>query len=93
MVGWWCWGLAFRVEVAPRRGLCVAGQHHGGPCVPCWDDITVGLACGKSVSWADLAHSDRVAVVVDLHVAKMEAATGLCGVKQRQWQGIVRLEG
>ncbi len=76
----------------------MAGLVHRGlalwwPCMPCWDSIMAGLACGELVLWVDLAHSDRVAVVVDLHVAKMEAAIGLCGVKQRQWQGIVRLEG
>jgi len=53
----------------------------------------VGLAHDKSASWVDLAHSDRVVVVVDLHVAKIEAAMGLCAVKQRQWQGLARLEG
>ncbi len=46
--------------------------------MPCWDGITVGLACGKSASWVDLARSDGVAVVVDLHVAKMEAARLVC---------------
>jgi len=43
--------------------------------------------------WADLAHSDGVAVVVDLHVAKMEVAMGLHAVRQRWQQGLVRLEG
>ncbi len=41
----------------------------------------------------DLAHSDRVAVAADLHVAKIEVATGLCVVKQRWWWGLARLEG
>ncbi len=39
----------------------------------------VGLACGKLALWVDLVHSDRVAVAVDLHVAKMEAARLACG--------------
>jgi len=78
-MGWQCWGLAFHVEVVPRQGLCMAGQHCGGPCVPCWDGITVGLAHGKSALWVDLARSDGVAVVADLHVAKMEAARLACG--------------
>jgi len=39
----------------------------------------VGLAHGKLASWVDLACSDEVAVVVDLHVAKMEAARLACG--------------
>ncbi len=76
--GWQWWGLAFCVGVAPQQGLCVAGQHHGEPCVPCWDGITVGLACGESASWVDLVHSDGVAVVVDLHMAKMEVARLVC---------------
>ncbi len=78
-MGWQCWGLAFHVEVVPWRGLCVAGWRHGGPCVLCWDGIMVGLAHGKLASWVDLACSDEVAVVVDLHVAKMEAARLACG--------------
>ena len=78
MAGWQCWGLAFCVEVAPWQDLCVAGQHCGRPCMPCWDDVMVGLACGESVSWADLACSDGVVVVADLHVAKMEAARLVC---------------
>jgi len=41
----------------------------------------------------DLVHSDGVVVVADLHVAKIEAAMGLCVVKQRWWRGLVRLEG
>ncbi len=53
----------------------------------------VGLACDESALWADLAHSDRVAVAVDLHVVKIEVAMGLRAVKQRQWQGLARLEG
>ncbi len=69
----------FCVGVAPQQGLCVAGWRHGGPCVLCWDGITVGLACGKSASWVDLAHSDGVAVAVDLHMVKMEAARLTCG--------------
>ncbi len=52
-----------------------------------------GLAHGESALWADLACSDGVAVVVDLHVAKMEAAMGLRAVRQRQQQGLARLEG
>ncbi len=52
-----------------------------------------GLACGRLASWVDLVHSDRVAVVVDLHVVKMEVATGLRAVRQRRWQGLVRLKG
>ena len=43
----------------------------------CWDGVTVGLARNESVLWADLVHSDGVEVVADLHVAKIEAATGL----------------
>jgi len=38
-----------------------------------------GLVCGGWASWVDLAHSDRVVVVADLHVAKMEAARLACG--------------
>jgi len=38
-----------------------------------------GLAHGESASWVDLAHSDGVAVVVDLHMVKMEAARLACG--------------
>jgi len=53
----------------------------------------VGLACGKLASWADLACSDGVVVVVDLHVVKMGAAMGLHVVRQRWWQGLARLEG
>ncbi len=45
----------------------------------CWDGIMVGLAHGESASWVDLACSDRVAVAVDLHMAKMEAARLACG--------------
>ncbi len=41
-----------------------------------WDGITVGLACGKSALWVDLACSDGV--VADLHVVKMEAARLAC---------------
>ena len=52
-----------------------------------------GLACGRLASWVDLVHSDRVAVVVDLHVVKMEVATGLRVVRQRWWRGLARLEG
>ena len=78
MVGWWCWGLAFCVEVVPQWGLCMVGRRYGGPCMPCWDDVTVGLACGELASWADLACSDGVAVVADLHVVKMEAARLAC---------------
>jgi len=37
-----------------------------------------GLACGRSVSWVDLACSDGVAVAADLHMAKMEAARLAC---------------
>ncbi len=77
--GWQCWGLAFHVEVAPQQGLCVAGQRHGRPCMPCWDGVTAGLACGELASWVDLACSDGVAVVADLHVAKMEVARLACG--------------
>ncbi len=76
MAGWQC--LAFCVEVAPQWGLCVVGQHRGGPCVLCWDGITAGLARGKSASWVDLVCSDGVAVAVDLHVVKMEAARLVC---------------
>ncbi len=57
----------------------MAGWHCGRPCVPCWDGIMVGLAHGELVSWVDLACSDRVAVVADLHVAKMEVARLACG--------------
>ena len=39
----------------------------------------VGLAHGESASWVDLARSDGVAVVADLHVAKMEVARLACG--------------
>jgi len=78
-MGWQCWGLVFHVEVVPQWSLCMVGRHCGRPCVPCWDGVTVGLACGESVSWVDLAHSDRVAVVADLHVVKMEAARLVCG--------------
>src|SRR6266702_3618976 len=78
VAAWW-WGLAFHVGVAPRQGLCVAGRRRGGPCMPCWDGVTAGLACGKSASWVDLAHSDGVAVAADLHMAKMEAARLACG--------------
>ena len=53
----------------------------------------VGLACDESALWVDLVHSDRVAVAVDLHVVKIEVAMGLRAVKQRQWQGLARLEG
>ena len=53
----------------------------------------VGLACGELALWADLACSDRVAVAVDFHVAKMEAAMGLHAVRQRWWWGLVKLEG
>ena len=52
----------------------VAGRRRGGPCVPCWDGVTAGLARGESALWVDLARSDGVAVAVDLHMAKMEAA-------------------
>ena len=45
----------------------------------CWDGITAGLACGESVLWVDLAHSNGVAVAADLHVAKMEVARLACG--------------
>ncbi len=69
----------FRVGVAPQRGLYMVGRHCGGPCVPCWDGITAGLACGESASWVDLVHSDGVVVVVDLHMVKMEAARLACG--------------
>ncbi len=78
-MGWQCWGLAFHVEVVPRQGLCVVGWCRGGPCVLCWDGVIVGLARGKLASWVDLACSDGVAVVADLHVAKMEAARLACG--------------
>jgi len=61
--------------------------------VPCWDGVTAGLARNESVSWVDLARSDGVEVVADLHVAKIEAATGLCAVKQRWQRGLARLEG
>ncbi len=44
----------------------------------CWDGIMVGLARGELASWVDLAHSDGVAVVADLHMAKMEAARLAC---------------
>ncbi len=44
----------------------------------CWDGIMAGLACGESASWVDLACSDGVAVVVDLHVVKMEVARLVC---------------
>ncbi len=44
----------------------------------CWDGVMAGLARGESASWVDLAHSDGVAVAVDLHVAKMEAARLAC---------------
>ena len=77
--GWRWWGLAFHVGVAPWWGLCVAGWHHGGPCMPCWDGVTAGLARGESALWVDLARSDGVAVVADLHMAKMEAARLACG--------------
>ncbi len=52
-----------------------------------------GLARGELASWADLARSDGVAVAADLHVAKMEAATGLRAVRQRRRRGLARLEG
>jgi len=38
----------------------------------------VGLAHGKLASWVDLVCSDRVVVVVDLDLAKMEAARLAC---------------
>ena len=60
--------------------------------MPCWDVVTAGLARGESASWADLARSDGVAVAVDLHVAKMEAAMSLHAVRQRRW-GLAKLEG
>ncbi len=50
----------------------------------------VGLGCGKLALWADLAWSDGVVVAVDLHVAKMEAAIGLCAVRQRWWWGLCK---
>ena len=61
--------------------------------MPCWDGVTAGLARDESASWADLARSDGVAVAADLHVAKIEAATGLRAVKQRRRRGLTRLEG
>ncbi|SRR6266702_481477 len=62
--------------------LCpMLGWHHGGACT------------GKWALWVDLARSDRMAVAVDLHVAKMGVAMGLHAVRQRQQQGLVRLEG
>ncbi len=92
-VGWWWWGLAFCVKVAPWWGLCVAGWCHGGPCVLCWDGVMAGLTHDELALWADLACSDGVAVAVDLHVVKIEAAMGLHAVKQRQRWGLARLEG
>ncbi len=50
-----------------------------GPCILCWGGAMAGLVCGGWASWVDLAHSDRVVVVADLHVAKMEAARLACG--------------
>jgi len=76
--GWQWWGLAFHIGVAPQWGLCMVGQCHGGPCVPCWDGVTAGLAHGKLALWVDLACSDRVAVVADLHMIKMEVARLVC---------------
>jgi len=46
--------------------------------MPCWDGVTVGLAHGGLALWVDLVHSDRVAVVVDLHVVKIEVARLVC---------------
>ena len=71
----------------------MVGWQHGRPCILCWDGVMAGLACGESASWADLACSDGVVVAADLHVAKMEAATGLHAVRQRWWRGLARLEG
>ncbi len=68
------------------------GWHHSGAYAQ-QISIVVGLACGKSALWADLVHSDGVVVAVNLHVVKMEAAIGLHVGRQRQWRGLVKLEG
>ncbi len=73
----------------------MVGLAHGRPCMPCWDGIMAGLTCGELALWADLVCSDGVVVVVvvDWHVVKMEAAIGLCVVRQRWQQGLARLKG
>src|SRR6266702_4516541 len=84
-------GLARRGGARVRRVGAVARFSRGGLAPKSGMHAVLGRR--RSSVAASLARSDGVEVAADLHVAKIEAATGLRAVKQRRRRGLARLEG